>query len=172
MKKTTNLKWFIVGSFLALGLIGVIYASIYYNNPNNSKPNKASVTSKILVEEKDYDFGSIAIKGGDVSHSYKLLNEGTEPIVIKKVYTSCMCTTANVISKSGKAGPYGMQGHSGLSRQKVEIAPGEEFEVEAVFDPSAHGLSGIGYNQRSIYRIKICSPSNQLTLWTLYSVLQ
>ena len=90
---------------------------------------------------------------GDVSYRFKLKNEGDEAVAVKKVYTSCMCTIANILDAfEKKLGVFGMPGHGGASSNaNIEIKAGESIIVEAVFNPAAHGPSGVGLAQRSIY---------------------
>ena len=103
--------------------------------------------------EKDFDFGAIAMKNGDVSKIFELENEGTEPILISKVYTSCMCTVAKITTAKGDtSGPYGMPGHGGgISKANVEIGAGETVKVEVIFNPAAHGPSGVGLANRTVF---------------------
>ncbi|MEK7549216.1 MAG: DUF1573 domain-containing protein [Patescibacteria group bacterium] len=99
-----------------------------------------------------YDFGVISMGNGNVSHRFALKNENSETITIKKIYTSCMCTTATLIdSKGEKRGTFGMPGHGDLSNIGFQIAGGETVEIEAIFDPAAHGPEGIGPVKRIIY---------------------
>jgi hypothetical protein len=108
--------------------------------------------SALTAMEEQFDFESIPMNGGDVSHRFELKNEGEEPVIIEKVYTSCMCTSAYVVSADGtRYGSFGMPGHATPSKTAVNVAPGESAFVEAVFDPAAHGPAGVGLAQRSIY---------------------
>ncbi|KKK95197.1 hypothetical protein LCGC14_2675250, partial [marine sediment metagenome] len=76
-----------------------------------------------------------ALKDGNVSYKFEVKNEGEESVIIEKVYTSCMCTTAYIINNSGKKyGAFGMPGHA-PSKTNIEIGPGESAVVEAIFDP-------------------------------------
>ncbi len=157
-RKMKKSHWLICG----LIVVGAVIVTAVYSGQNNasvkadqsqSAAPAAKVQSQITVQNDFYDFGTIAMKNGLVRQVYKLTNQGQQPITIKKAYTSCMCTKANIISQSGKVtGPFGMPGHGGaVSRANVTIQPGEEFSVESVFDPAAHGPSGIGLANRTIY---------------------
>lgn len=45
-----------------------------------------------------------------------------------------------------------MQGHGGvIPKINVEVQPGETAEIEAVFDPAAHGPQGVGKVRRAVY---------------------
>jgi hypothetical protein len=100
------------------------------------------------LDELDHDWGDISIEGGMVSHGFHFVNEGNERLILKGAVTSCMCTTAYFELEDGTMSPeYGM--HQGADWQ-YEVAPGESFEVEVVFDPMAHGPDGVGSIKRSV----------------------
>jgi len=137
-------------------IVGVaIIAAILVILPNfasNSGGNQVSASSLVATETL-YDFGEIPLQGGLVKTQFELTNKGTDPITVGKVYTSCMCTTASITESDGnKIGKFGMPGHKGqLNRADSVVAPGESITVTAVFDPAAHGPSGVGLAQRSVY---------------------
>lgn len=105
----------------------------------------------LVPAESFYDFSTISMAAGKVSHVFKIKNSGTNPVRVKKMYTSCMCTTAMLITKDGKVGPFGMPGHMAIPIISQIITPNEEASVEAVFDPAAHGPAGVGKVRRTIY---------------------
>ena len=119
-----------------------------------SKNTDQQVSAASLeATESFYDFGEIELNGGLVETEYELTNTGDEPITVGKVYTSCMCTTASITESDGsEIGKFGMPGHRGqLSSADSVVAPGESIKVTAVYDPAAHGPSGVGLAQRSVY---------------------
>lgn len=123
-----------------------------------AQPGPATITASPLVssggslraEETSFDFGAISMAAGTVTHSFKIDNTGATPVVVGKMYTSCMCTTATLVAGGKRFGPYGMPGHGFISGIGEPIAPGEEATVEVVFDPAAHGPAGVGRIQRTI----------------------
>lgn len=121
--------------------------------PNPSQTNLSSV---LTTSESDFDFGTVSIKAGNASHNYKIKNTSDKPLTITKIYTSCMCTTATLVrggpaTSSGRIGPFGMPGHGIIPKISESFAPGEEAQVEVVFDPAAHGPSGVGRIYRIVY---------------------
>jgi len=133
---------------------GAFWASNGLRNKAAPAPagNMPAVASPISVFKNDWDFGEISMRDGDVTHNFEIKNEGTEPIAIKKVFTSCMCTTALIKDASGNEyGKFGMPGHGLPSATNIVIAPGETATVEAIFNPAAHGPAGVGLARRSIY---------------------
>ncbi|MBI2175475.1 MAG: DUF1573 domain-containing protein [Parcubacteria group bacterium] len=138
---------YVLGLFILLGATALVLAG----TGGGDSPDSYSA-SVLLAVENDFDFGTVPMQDGIVTHSFTLSNDGTEPVRIEKVYTSCMCTTAVVTDASGNArGRFGMSGHGTPSRSNIIIAPGEQAAVEAEFDPAAHGPAGVGLARRSIY---------------------
>jgi len=145
--KTKHLAVYVIGGLLLVALI--FWGRAAGENDNGDSPYSASV---LVSTETDFDFGTIPMYGGDVVHEFTAINDGTEPIVVGKVYTTCGCTTAILVDASGKEyGEFGMQGHGLPSDTKVEVGPGEPLLVRAIFDPAAHGPSGVGLADRSVY---------------------
>ncbi|MBC3542349.1 DUF1573 domain-containing protein [Rufibacter sp. H-1] len=84
-------------------------------------PAPAPVGPSIQFEEQKFDFGEI--KAGDVvEHTFKFTNNGTLPLVISNVRTTCGCTatdfpkapvmpgeTASITAKFNSAGKRGQQ---------------------------------------------------------------
>lgn len=121
-------------------------------NTNDSLDDGAVASSgaQLSAPEMFYDFGSVSMRKGLVNHRFAVKNETGAPVVIGKMYTSCMCTTASLIKNGKKIGPFGMPGHGFIPRLGETIAPGEAAVIEVVFDPAAHGPAGIGRIERAI----------------------
>lgn len=135
-----NLIYYIIGLGVLIGLAALI------SGGGNDQSRGAYSASALTALEEHFDFGSISMQDGEVTHNFELLNTGNEPVIIQKIYTSCMCTTAKINDKK-----FGMPGHGLPSKTNIEIKGGESIELEAVFDPAAHGPSGVGLADRSIY---------------------
>ncbi len=106
---------------------------------------------KLSTSETAYDFGSISMKNGKVTHAFMVKNETGAPVTIAKMYSSCMCTSASLLRAGETYGPFGMPGHGAIPRIDQTLAPGEEATVEVVFDPNAHGPAGVGFIRRVVY---------------------
>lgn len=106
----------------------------------------------IVAEAADYDFGTVPMHDGDVEHIYQLANDGNEVVTLGELYTSCMCTTAQVIFRDETESRIaGMRGHGAPTYVNRKIAPGEQFQLKAIFDPAAHGPQGVGPVNRTVY---------------------
>ncbi len=160
-KKTKNLVSCGIG---VLFLVGVITLISVGGNGDGSNPDVYSA-SVLTILENNFDFNTISMKDGDVSHQFEVKNDGEEPVVIEKVYTSCMCTTVYITNSSGRRyGKFGMPGHGVSSKTNIEVKSGESVTVETIFDPKAHGPSGVGLVQRSVYIETNSAKLSQLEL--------
>lgn len=130
-------------------LIGLVWVA--RPNPQSTSAVSSDTNGALTVEEaNNYDFGTISMAKGVVKHQFKIKNIGDEPVIINKMYTSCMCTTAELIISGKKSGPFGMSGHGIIPRIDQTINPNEEAAVSVAFDPAAHGPAGIGAIRRTI----------------------
>jgi len=135
-----------------LGIL-ILGGLVWFARPglqNNQQPSPRNDSVLNVEEGGAYDFGSISMASGNVSHKFKIKNTGSDAVVINKAYTSCMCTTATLTLKDKQFGPYGMPGHGTIPKINQTIAPNEEATVEIVFDPAAHGPAGVGRIQRVV----------------------
>ena len=65
--------------------------------------------------ETTHDFGDIPRKGGNLVREFEFVNDGTEPLVLLRVLTSCTCTKA--------------------SFSKRPVAPGERGVGKVIYEP-------------------------------------
>ena len=148
----------IVGACVAvLVLGGLIIAAMPQPGSNTpktveSRPTaRASSAGALSAPELNFNFGSVSMARGNVTHRYWIRNAGSNPIVLGKMYTSCMCTTAALVKTSGrKFDPVGMAGHGFIPTINEPMNPGEQAIIEVVFDPAAHGPAGIGPTDRVV----------------------
>ena len=127
-----------------LAIVVLIGAGLWYSKSIALKSNEQSAAAVgfIKASESSFDFGEVSMAAGKVRHEFKVRNSASEPVKITSIYSSCMCTEATLIKNGNKRGPYGMPGHSFIPKINKVLQPGEEAEVEAVFDPAAHGPAG------------------------------
>ncbi|MFN8258819.1 MAG: DUF1573 domain-containing protein [Bacteroidales bacterium] len=69
----------------------------------------------IGFEKKMHDFGRVKEDGGKIRYTFKFINKGKQPIIIKNVESSCGCTTPDW--------------------SKTPVLPGKEGFVSAEYDP-------------------------------------
>ena len=117
-------------------------------------PSKASLEktagTKLQTSETNFDFKDVPYSGGNVQHGFPIKNIGDKELKIANLATSCMCT--RVFLKNGKGdGPqFGMKGHESVSEWMGVLSPGEEGQIVAIFDPTAHGPQGVGPISRAV----------------------
>ena len=134
------------------GIIGLMWWGRVAQNPVSHAPGAAAlVASALLSSEKLYDFGTIRMADGNVSKVFKVANPTDKDIAVKSVYTSCMCTAAYIVNGASKKGPFGMQGMGYVPPADEIIKAGETRDIEVIYDPNAHGPSGVGSIDRFVY---------------------
>lgn len=135
-------------------LVIVVLFSLFWLGRNGSlnQIQPAKVGSRFLTAgERSFDFGSISMAAGSVSHLFKIRNSSDKPVQIDEIYTSCMCTAASLIHNGKERGPFGMPGHGFIPEIGEKLNPDEEADVKVVFDPAAHGPAGVGLIERVVY---------------------
>jgi len=110
----------------------------------------AQSAGRLTSIQAKYNFGPVSMAQGKVTHRYLIRNSGTEPITVRKLYTSCMCTTAALIKNGKTSEAFGMPGHTPIPAINVPIAPQDNTYVEVIFDPAAHGPAGVGPIERVV----------------------
>src|SRR3989344_4396057 len=141
----------IVGIFV--GTVLLIGGLVWFGQPSGGQNNVTTSNepnSVLKTEESSYDFGTVSMANGNVSRIFKVRNIGPETVMMDKLYTSCMCTSASLMMDGQKFGPFGMPGHGAAPSIKANLAPGQEAEIEVVFDPTAHGPAGVGKIERVV----------------------
>ncbi len=136
----------------AIVIVGGAIAFVLLAQPAAVPVNANRSGGALIAETPSYDFGALPLRSGIARTLYTVKNAGAESLVIKNVWTSCMCTEAMVRKGTFAMGPFGMPGHGGPTRAiSLSLSPGESADVEALFDPAAHGPAGVGPVARSIF---------------------
>ncbi len=120
-----------------LGLAAVVFYGYSKAIPPAGNNQNAP---KIEISPASYDFKEVEF-GKIVNYTFKIKNSGQEVLEIKRVATSCGCTTAKVLNTS--------------------INPGEETDLLVTYDTAAMGSGphGTGNQERIIY-VKSNDPNN------------
>lgn len=127
-----------------VGISIAILVSLAYMTTGGAPKESQGGKTALAATETQFDFGEVSMARGKVMHDFKIKNTSSAPVTIARLYTSCMCTEANLITARGSVGPFGMMGHGFVPTISETLAPGEEATVQAVFDPAAHGPAGVG----------------------------
>ena len=141
-------KIMIIG-FVAVLAVFVAFALLAEpGTPGNTGAQAGS--GSLVAEETSFDFGTVSMAAGKVNHRFVVKNQGSKPITLTKLFTSCMCTVASLVMGGRRVGPFGMQGHGFIPTISEVLEAGQSIEVEAVFDPNAHGPAGVGRIERVV----------------------
>ena len=79
------------------------------------KPAADEKGAHLRLEETSWDFGDVPRRGGDLVHEFRFVNDGTTPLVILRVVTSCSCLKA--------------------SFSKRPVAPADSGVIRIVYEP-------------------------------------
>jgi hypothetical protein len=145
-----NILYVLIAFTVIVVVLGIVVSQ---DNITASRPGSAgpvTAAGPLFSPQPFYDFGNVSMAAGKVSHKFRIRNAGETATTITKLYTSCMCTEATLITPAGRKGPFGMPGHGTMPSISERLAPGAEAQVEIVFDPAAHGPAGIGLTERII----------------------
>src|SRR3989344_816570 len=80
----------------------------------------------LKVDHDKWDWGNIDYNSGMATHSFPISNSGSGELKLANVKTSCMCTTAQVVTAAGPSPKFKMHQASGW--QGI-LAPGESGEI-------------------------------------------
>src|SRR3989344_6660254 len=72
----------------------------------------ANQNVKLEASEVNFDWGDIKYDGLKATKSFKIRNNGSEPLKLGKIKTSCTCTTAQLIIDGEKSPLFSMHGGS------------------------------------------------------------
>ena len=136
---------FIIAVFTVtlLALAGGLYM---VSNSGGTSTVEANENVNAVVEKTSQAWGNIGINDGNVEAEFEIKNEGSDTLKLSDVTTSCMCTTAQIITDE-ESPVFGMHTKSDYI---AEVAPGESARLKVVFDPAFHGPSGVGPITRQV----------------------
>ena len=141
--------WIIIGISALMFL--VVGALIAFSLPSAQSENSGASNSALTAPEMSYDFGTVSMAEGMVTKTFAVNNKSTAVITVRKLYTSCMCTSATLVMGDRRVGPFGMEGHGGpIPTINEEIPANQDVQVEVMFDPAAHGPAGVGPITRNV----------------------
>jgi len=140
-----NLKVILIflGATILIGGGGIYLMSRSPNAAQLEKTEKA----QFFTDHTNFDWGNIDYGGGDAKHTFEIKNSGETALKLANIKTSCMCTTAKIITRSGTSPAFKM--HEVSDWQGV-LEPGETGKLEVDFDPTFHGPTGTGPVERII----------------------
>ena len=90
------------------------------------------------------------MKNGLVEKTFVIENPTPGDILVRRIETSCMCTTAFISTESGEKGPFAMPGMGYVPPANETIPAGGSMKLKVVYDPNAHGPAGVGAIDRFV----------------------
>jgi hypothetical protein len=127
---------------IVIGTIAVLVGVVYLGTKMaQTAVVEADQNVVMEVDEMDFSWGTIGINDGNVEKTFTIANSGSNTLKLYGVKTSCMCTTAQIITSEGASRIYKMHESS---TEVMEIPAGETAEIRVIFDPLYHGPSGVG----------------------------
>ena len=130
--------------FIGVGLASVIaiFVGFYFaSNTGNSAQVKADPEAQAVASATSFDWGEIGLNDGNVEKVFEIKNNGTQPLSLSNVSTSCMCTTAQLSLGDETSPLFGMHTKADYS---LKVPPERSAKLKVVFDPAFHGPSGVG----------------------------
>jgi len=148
---TKDIK-FLIGAFLISILVIVGVAFLLTKSSQSQAETPTGDISDLTISPVSYELGDVAIDGGIVSKDYEVVNSTSGKLILKKIATSCMCTTASVQIGDKTTKFFGMEGHGDANPPvNLEIPAGQKAKVTVKFDPAAHGPQGVGPFDRIVW---------------------
>lgn len=137
---------------IALTLILILGFALWQSGRQPEEVFSNQAISGLEVTPPSYELGNVPIKGGIVTKDYEVKNTTDKVLKLKKITTSCMCTTASFQVGSKETRFFGMEMVGDKNPPvNIEVAPGQTGKVQVRFDPAAHGPEGVGPFDRIVW---------------------
>ena len=120
-------------------LLLTILGCLCFTAADAGKPARGA---HLKLENATYDFGDVPRKGGDLVREFRFVNDGTAPLVLVRVITSCSCLKASFSKRPVEPAD------SGVIR--ITYEPGAFNKVIQVYSNSVDGRDVITVQGNSI----------------------
>ncbi len=135
-----------------------------HRNSRHERKNEASAESAtegvvqskwdgahIAFAKTKHDFGEVGRKGGDLTVQFEYVNDGSEPLVITRIATSCTCIRATYSRRPLAVGEHGVVE---LTYEPHKMEPGTFHKVVQVYSNSADGMRLLTVSGNSVEKQK------------------
>lgn len=144
-----KLKKIVIVFLIVLCLWWIMYWLYVVNSQQRTKTFDSWVNSEIIISQNQQYLWEIPMSKWKKYINYTIKNTSNESVLLWEASTSCMCTSAYVISRDKvKSSLINMNPPISLD---MEIMPWEEITLVAIFDPNAHWPNAVGPIARSVY---------------------
>lgn len=135
----------------AISLFVIVLAAFFVTKTGEQNAPASEVLG-VEASPTSYDLGNVPINGGIVTKEFEIKNTTDKTLKLKKIATSCMCTTASVEAGGKTTNFFGMEMAGDRNPPvNLELGRGETGKVVVKFDPAAHGPQGVGLFDRVIW---------------------
>jgi hypothetical protein len=133
---------FVMGiiGFSALVVVGVLFIAFQATPESKMTTYDATQTEKpeIKIEKTNVDLGDMKISDKKIEE-INFENTGNKPLQVSNVYTSCGCTSAQVVINGEESPIFSMHGNPSWMG---EVAPGGKAVLRAIYEPAKHPVQG------------------------------
>lgn len=160
---------FLISIIIATAVLvggGIALAKQMTNNSPELTINEQAEAA--VIGDVAHDWGEIVMDGGNQEQIFTIRNEGSAPLQLYNINTSCMCTTAQLIMGDQQSPAFGMHNKS---QYIFEVPPQEEAQLKVIFDPAYHGPSGVGPINRQV-QISTNDPANPMLQFMVTGVVR
>ncbi len=133
---------FVMGiiGFSVLIVVGVLFVA--FNSTPASKMTTYEGTQterpELKIEKTNVDLGDMNISDKKIEE-ISFQNKGDKPLQISNVYTSCGCTSAQVVINGEESPVFSMHGNPSWMG---EVAPGGKGILRVIYEPAKHPVQG------------------------------
>src|SRR3989338_7668660 len=97
----------IIIATVSIGLLGLMWWGFQNSDNANSavateQEQQAGTESALVASEKLYDFCTISMSKGNVTHTFAVTNPTNKDILVSNLTPSCMCTAAYIVEGNSK----------------------------------------------------------------------
>ncbi len=135
----------IIGTIFVVGVLAFLMTKASSSSGGDSFVLNVEAVSLNVDPSEGMDLGSVSYGGGKVTKSFEVKNTYDHDIKLRKITTSCMCTTAKFVIDGKESKDYGMEMNGDLNPLiDFDFPADSTAQVVFTFDPAAHGPQGIG----------------------------
>ncbi len=137
MKKEQSTRKNRRGIYILVGVLLLTVAVVY--TFMSSGEESVEGTPALVITPEAFDFGTVSVRGEEVSTLFLIENRGDGDLVIDDMDTSCACTSATIVY-NGKEGPrFNMREHGTNPKWwSQRIPPGEKAFLKVYYNPRVH----------------------------------
>lgn len=125
-------------------LLLTILGCLCFTAADAGKPIKGA---HLKLENPTYDFGDVPRKGGDLVREFRFVNDGTAPLVLVRVITSCSCLKASFSKRPVEPADSGV---ISITYEPHKSEPGAFNKVIQIYSNSVDGRDVITVQGNSI----------------------